>query len=159
MVDSEIIQILPKRFREYFEQAEICLDRLREIRLRIGQPVELREEKKRILCREKVDRSDIREMLEYISGYSLYAFEEEISQGFITVPGGHRVGVAGQVVMEQGNVKNIRNISFINVRLSHQETGFTTRSSSLRRAAERQPFSGISYGGCPGRAMSRKEKM
>lgn len=123
MVDSEIIQILPKRFRSYFERAEICLDRLQEIRLRIGQPVELREEKKRILCREKVDRSDIREMLEYISGYSLYAFEEEISQGFITVPGGHRVGVAGQVVMEQGNVKNIRNISFINVRLSHQVRG------------------------------------
>ena len=96
MEHSEIIQILPKRFRGYFERAGICLDRLQEIRLRIGQPVELREDKKRILCREKVDRTDIREMLEYISGYSLYAFEEEISQGFITVPGGHRVGVAGQ---------------------------------------------------------------
>ena len=64
MVDSEIMQILPKRFRSYFERTEICLDRLQEIRLRIGQPVELREEKKRILCREKVDRSDIREMME-----------------------------------------------------------------------------------------------
>lgn len=123
MMDSEIRNILPVRFRKPFDQALSNRDRLQEVRFRIGQRVELQAGGKRIFFGEKVDRSDIKEMLEYISGYSLYAFEEEISQGFLTIPGGHRVGVAGQVVMERGKVKNIRNISFINIRVSREIKG------------------------------------
>lgn len=122
-MDSEIINILPMRFRRSFEQAVPDRDKLQEVRFRIGQRVELQDGKRRVLCGEKVDRSDLKEMLEYISGYSLYAFEEEISQGFITIPGGHRVGVAGQVVMGAGKIKNIRNISFINIRVSREIRG------------------------------------
>lgn len=123
MMDSEIRNILPARFRKPFDQALSNRDWLQEVRFRIGQRVELQVGGKRIFCGEKVDRSDMKEMLEYISGYSLYAFEEEISQGFLTIPGGHRVGVAGQVVMEKGKVKNIRNISFINIRVSREIKG------------------------------------
>lgn len=122
-MDSEIKNILPMRFRRFFEQEVQDRDKLQEIRFRIGQRVELQDGRRRILCGQKVDRSDLKEMLEYISGYSLYAFEEEISQGFLTIPGGHRVGVAGQVVMEAGKVKNIRNVSFINIRVSREVKG------------------------------------
>lgn len=59
-----------------------------------------------------VTKEMIREMLEYISSYSFYAFEEEIRQGFITIPGGHRIGLAGRAVTEGGAVKTIRHISF-----------------------------------------------
>lgn len=120
---GEIENILPVKFRNIFRARKPDMDKLQEIRLRIGQPMELYHGKKEILSREKVDRSDLKEMLEYISGYSLYAFEEEISQGFITIPGGHRIGVAGHVVVEDGRVKNIRNISFINVRFCHEVIG------------------------------------
>lgn len=120
---SEIRNILPAKYRKNFNRTELELDRLREIRFRIGQPVEVLDRRRHILGEEKVDRSELKEMLEYISGYSLYAFEEEIAQGFITIPGGHRVGMAGQVVVEQGLVKNIRNISFINVRISREVIG------------------------------------
>lgn len=120
---TEIETILPARFRRWFTKERIDVDRLREIRFRIGQPVELAAGERRMLCAERVDRSDLKEMIAYISGYSLYAFEEEISQGYITIPGGHRVGMAGQVVVERGSVKNIRNISFINVRISHEVIG------------------------------------
>ena len=123
----EIEHILPVKFRKHFIHQKIDMDRLREIRFRIGQPVELFDGQYQLLCEEKVDRSDLKEMLAYISGYSLYAFEEELSQRFITIPGGHRVGVAGQVVVDHGYVKNIRNISFINVRLSHEIIGCGTK--------------------------------
>ena len=65
----------------------------------------------------------IREAMEYISGYSLYAYEEQLKEGFITIRGGHRVVIAGKVVMEQGRVKTIKNISSINIRISHQIIG------------------------------------
>lgn len=120
---SEIRNILPAKYRKNFNRTELELDRLREIRFRIGQPVEVLDRRRHILGKETVDRSELKEMLEYISGYSLYAFEEEIAQGFITIPGGHRVGMAGQVVVEDGLVRNIRNISFINVRISREIIG------------------------------------
>ena len=63
-------------------------------------------------------------MLEHICHYSPYAYEEELRQGFITVGGGHRVGVAGQAVMEaDGRVRTFKNISYLNIRVSHQMRG------------------------------------
>ncbi len=123
MNQEELMGILPRRFRLRSEGLRWDMDKLQEIRFRIGQPVELIGGTRRIWQDAIVTRSDFKEMLEYISNYSLYAFEEELAQGFITIPGGHRVGVAGKVVVENGKVKNIRNISFMNIRLSHEVVG------------------------------------
>ena len=65
----------------------------------------------------------IRETLDYVSNYSLYAYENELKQGFITVEGGHRVGMAGQVIIENGRVKNLKQISSLNIRVSHEILG------------------------------------
>ena len=63
-------------------------------------------------------RQDLKETLEYISGYSLYACEDELRQGYISVQGGHRVGVTGKVILESGNIfAGMKYISCINVRL------------------------------------------
>ena len=45
--------------------------------------------------------------MDYISHYSLYAYSEELKHGFVTIEGGHRVGVAGKVITEQEKVKNV----------------------------------------------------
>ena len=70
-----------------------------------------------------VQTEDLKEMLEYISGYSLYAFEEEIRQGFLTIVGGHRVGIAGKTILDGNKIKSLKYISYINLRLSHQIKG------------------------------------
>ena len=70
-----------------------------------------------------VTRQDLKETLEYISGYSLYACEDELRQGYISVQGGHRVGVTGKVILDQGNIRSIKYISCVNVRLAHQILG------------------------------------
>ncbi len=62
-------------------------------------------------------------MLEYISNYSLYACEQEMRQGFITIEGGHRVGLSGQAIMENGKVKNLKYISSVNIRVAHEMIG------------------------------------
>ena len=70
-----------------------------------------------------VSSGQIMEALEYISTFSLYAYEDDIRQGFITIKGGHRVGIAGKVVVENGRIRTISNISSINIRISHQVIG------------------------------------
>ena len=70
-----------------------------------------------------VTREDLQETLEYVTGYSLYAYEEEIRQGFLSVQGGHRVGVTGKVILDGNRIRGMKYISCINVRLAHQKIG------------------------------------
>ncbi|MGN0482586.1 MAG: stage III sporulation protein AA [Lachnospiraceae bacterium] len=67
--------------------------------------------------------AELREMLSYMTRYSLYAFESELQQGFVTVQGGHRIGIAGQVFTQNGQVKNFSNITFFNIRIARQVQG------------------------------------
>lgn len=67
--------------------------------------------------------SDIAETVERISQYSLYALEEELRMGYITLPGGHRVGVVGKGVIEKGSLRTIRPISGLNIRISRAIKG------------------------------------
>ena len=65
--------------------------------------------------------------LEYVSSYSLYAFSEELRQGFLTVPGGHRVGVAGRTILEGEKIRGMQHISYLNIRISHEKKGCADR--------------------------------
>lgn len=62
-------------------------------------------------------------MVKFISSYSLYAYEDEMKRGFITMQGGHRIGVAGQVVMDGGKVLSLSNIYFLNIRVAREKRG------------------------------------
>ena len=65
----------------------------------------------------------MKETLSRMSQYSMYALEEEIRNGFFTIQGGHRVGVAGKAVCEHGKILTIRNIYSLNVRVARQKKG------------------------------------
>ena len=101
---------------------------LQEIRMRIGQPLSIMSggEEKILPSAEKahiVTKEEIKETIEYMSKYSLYAYENELRQGFLTLEGGHRVGVAGKVIIDRGKVKNIQYISSLNIRVAHEVIG------------------------------------
>jgi stage III sporulation protein AA len=70
-----------------------------------------------------VTGEDLERTLELICSYSLYACEEELRGGYLTIPGGHRVGVAGRVVIESGSIKTISNVSSLNFRIARQILG------------------------------------
>lgn len=129
-IDEENIQnLFAGNIRRLLIEAKPDYNCLYEIRLRAGRPLFLiyagGERFLRIKGHEPylVTRQDLKETLEYISGYSLYAYEDEIRQGYISVQGGHRVGVTGKVILNGDRIKGMKYISCINVRLSHQLLG------------------------------------
>lgn len=120
---KQIMNILSKDVKGVLEQENLQFDYLQEIRLRAGYPIILLYDGKEKILPMKVSERGIRETLDYVSNYSLYAYENELKQGFITIEGGHRVGMAGQVLIENGRVKNLKQISSLNVRVSHEIVG------------------------------------
>lgn len=117
---DDILNILPVGLREYLTFMD--LHGLEEIRLRAMKNVILYFGRMRgeYVTDYIITEGQLKEALEYISRFSLYAHEEDIRQGFITIKGGHRVGVAGKIVKENGRIKTISNISSINIRISRQ---------------------------------------
>lgn len=65
-----------------------------------------------------IRKNDISEAAELIQSFSVYSYNEELKNGYITIPGGHRIGIAGRVVLENGNIRTIKDISFINYRIA-----------------------------------------
>ncbi len=120
MRENEVVNILGKRIKGILEKRKIPYDKLQEIRLRIGKPIIVISDNVEWVMREVIEKEEFMETLEYICKYSLYAFENELKQGFITIEGGHRVGISGQVYVENGEVKNFKNISSMNIRVSHE---------------------------------------
>lgn len=129
MQEDRILNVLPCNVRLILKREELKFDHLQEIRLRTDKPLLLIYRGRELFAGQMRGRSyivtkeDIREMLDYISNYSLYAYEQEMKQGFITIEGGHRVGMAGQVIIEEGKVRNLKHISSVNVRISHEIVG------------------------------------
>lgn len=65
-------------------------------------------------------REDSLQLLDYITNHSLYTVEEELRRGFITVPGGHRIGIAGRTLLTQGQVSHLRDITGFNLRIARE---------------------------------------
>ena len=129
---AQILNILAKSVRRIIEEEGPDLSGIQEIRLRTGQPLRVLHENREYVLPPAgqphiVTKEEMRETMEYISHYSLYAYENELRQGFLTVEGGHRVGVAGKVIMEKDKVKNIQYISSVNIRVSHEVLGCADR--------------------------------
>jgi stage III sporulation protein AA len=107
----------------HIAQADKPLTHLSEIRMRVNQPLLIKINGREHRLAYQPTLRDINETLERVSDYSFYAFEEEISKGYITLPGGHRVGVAGQAVQEHGQIRTLRHINGFNFRVAHNIKG------------------------------------
>ena len=132
---DELLKILSLKLRTIFGKLSVDFDQLQEIRLRINAPLLVVYRNQEAFVTEEaaltnqsakaaqITKNEIRETMEYISNYSLYAFEDEIRQGFITINGGHRIGIAGKIILEDDEIKGMKHISFVNIRLAHQVKG------------------------------------
>lgn len=120
---QEILHIMPVRLRAPMMQALQGQTGVEEIRIRIGQPPEIRCQTQSVWLSAPIDVEDVEEMLTFISRYSIYAYEEEIRQGFVTIEGGNRIGFAGQVRLEDGRISRMTNIRFLNIRVASEQKG------------------------------------
>lgn len=109
---------------------------IQEIRLRAGKPLALTdgtstlflEEGGRVLysVSEKAfctTQRQIYDTFRRLCGYSVYSVENEIRNGYLTVRGGHRVGLCGTAVVAEGRIAALSDISSLNVRISRQVLG------------------------------------
>lgn len=62
-----------------------------------------------------------------VLNYSVYAYEDELSNGYVTIQGGHRVGICGKTVIQDGKVRTIKNISSLNIRRSREIIGISEK--------------------------------
>lgn len=126
MYRDEILSLLPERIRRILQRVVKSEKRLQEIRIRRGSPLVLQYGGEMLVLDPDgpvVSETEFKEILSRISKYSLYAFEEEIRKGYLTIPGGHRIGLLGHTVLEGNEIKTVRHISFLNIRLSHEVKG------------------------------------
>lgn len=95
-----------------------------EIRLRAGRPavrVDIFGDMK--ICSETLSAEDIGECFAEICRYSVHSFQSDIAEGFVTLDGGHRVGICGTAVKSNGKIEFLKNISGLNIRIAHEVRG------------------------------------
>ncbi|MEI5908114.1 stage III sporulation protein AA [Bacillus spongiae] len=121
---EEIYAILPKAIKEYITTLpQTVLDHLEEIRIRVQRPLEVISQGKPLFLSYIIREEDAEALINRLAQYSFYTLEEELKRGYITIAGGHRVGLAGKVILEHGEVKAIRQLSSFNIRVARQKSG------------------------------------
>lgn len=136
----EILAILPAAVRSILAALPSAVrEHLEEIRLRQNQPLEIRygQQSGYVTPSGQLTSSarqgwlfteeNAVKLLALVSQHSLYALEEELKRGYITVVGGHRIGIAGKVVLDRGEVKGIRDVTSFNIRIAREKKGVAAR--------------------------------
>ena len=108
-----------------------ALDRqgeVEELRLRAGQPPAAKTaEGEQPLDLRPVTAQDLRETLSRAARYSVHSYAESLKNGFVTLGGGHRLGVCGTVAEENGQVVGVRGLASLNLRIARQFTGLAAQ--------------------------------
>lgn len=95
-----------------------------ELRLRVGQNMYIKLiDNKYIRTNIIITSKHLTDILKNISENSIYTIQDQINLGYVTIPGGHRIGVVGEAVFVDGNVTNVKNISSMNIRIARQIIG------------------------------------
>lgn len=114
---QSVLYVLPPDIRKFL--LRVNAEHLEEIRLRVGFPVGIVTDGKESLTGGPVvTQETVQHVLSASSEASLYAVNESLKEGFLTITGGHRVGVCGQVVMECGQIRTLRNYSSVSIRIA-----------------------------------------
>jgi stage III sporulation protein AA len=186
-IPENIFDLLPVKIRNLFKELPLSIfSEIEEIRLRSNRPIlvvttgrHLSITYQGILTENLpagyiVTLDDIEKALHKVSQSSIYAWEEEFRRGYITISGGHRIGLAGKVILDKGLIKSMKEISGLNLRVAREIQGVADRvmpyllsqdkrvmhtllvsppqcgKTTLLRDIVRQLSSGVPYLGFPG---------
>lgn len=136
MSKQSILNLFPEEWRSFFGYAAHKEATLQEIRLRAEKPICVKDGGHEYFLDRQGDytelpqravtirREELMRVVNHICKYSLYAYADELKQGFLTVPGGHRVGITGQAVVgDREEVQTIKYINALNIRIAHEVKG------------------------------------
>ena len=122
---EQAVRVLPLRLRqEALSLPPEEQERAEELRLRCGQPLAaVFPEGERLLGRECVTGRELEQLLELASRASVHTVLDQLRRGYLTVEGGHRVGLCGSALMRDGEMVNLRRLSSAAVRVARQSPG------------------------------------
>lgn len=128
---NEILRYFPNYiyqiFSNLFKENSKIIDEMQEIRFRTNRPILLKLREKDLILQYNISQSEILQILERLCENSIYAYKNQICEGFITIKGGHRIGLTGSCVIENGKITNIKYISSLNFRIAREILNCSTR--------------------------------
>ncbi len=133
---EDVINSLSMNLREKIKEILKEDSSIEEIRLRTQKPLIINANNKDYFYNtstKKLDlnmdnhyivtKDDVEQTFQIMCKHSIHSFMDDIKKGFITLRGGHRVGLVGKAIIEDGQVKNIKHISSLNIRISREVKG------------------------------------
>ena len=124
---KEILEYFPIEIRNKILNIGDELIDIEEIRIRVHRKIILKIKKKEIKNNNIINTKEILEILQKICDNSIYTYQNQICNGFITIKGGHRVGITGNVVFKDGQVINISHIYSLNFRIAREIIGCSNK--------------------------------
>lgn len=124
---EKLLAILPPPMRSDVDK--LGKDRLQELRLRLGRPPSLEMGSGRRLLPESVTGEDILFVINAASRYSPWA-SATMAQGYLTAPGGHRIGLCGEVSVRDGEVTGIRTPTSLCIRVARDFPGIAAPAAA-----------------------------
>lgn len=128
---DEILRYFPNKiyqiFFNLFQENSKIAEELQEIRMRAERPIILKLRERDLILQYNITQAEILQIVERLCENSIYAYKNQICEGFITVKGGHRIGLTGSCVIENGKIINIKHISSLNFRIAREVLNCSTR--------------------------------
>ena len=120
-----VLNCFPKQVKQIIENAlqNNEISNLEEIRIRNKLPIILKLGQAEKMLNYKIATEDINFIFQKICENSIYSYQNQITNGFITIQGGNRVGIVGTAVIKEGKITNFNYISSLNFRISRQVIG------------------------------------
>ena len=123
---EEILIYFPCKLKKYLYQYvinnfnESDIEQIEEIRIRVNRPISFKIADEIILLDYIISQEEMLELFQRICENSIYSYTNQICNGYITVKGGHRIGISGSCVIENNRVINIKYISSLNIRIARE---------------------------------------
>ena len=114
---KEVLEYFPKKISNLISDK---IAEAEEIRIRQAQNILVKTSTGILEVNYLISCNDILEIMQKICEYSIYSYQNQIAEGYITVKGGHRIGITGTCVIENGKVTNIKYINSLNFRIARQ---------------------------------------
>ena len=125
ILEEDIFPFLPEKWGQVIrEEDALREERISEIRLRVGEPIRLRYGVAEVaVSHERITAQCLERVISSCCHHSRYAMESELKNGYITIRGGHRIGMAGQAVITRGEIKMLKHIHSLVIRIAREVIG------------------------------------
>lgn len=133
MQETKTMNLMTKYFPKHIKEAlennisEEEVNIIEEIRIRINLPIIVKLTEKEKIIDYKVSTEDINYIFQKICENSIYAYQNQIANGFVTIKGGNRVGIVGTAVVQNGKVTNLNYVSGLNFRIAQEIIGCSNK--------------------------------